>query len=324
MIRLNKWVAFALKAAVSAGLIAWLAMNMDIAAAWQRMTSVAPGMLFLALVMMVAQLAICVFRWMAVMRAIGATLPWRAASRIFLVGTFFNQALPSAVGGDAIRIYMTHRAGLRLGRAFNSVMLERVTIVVAIPILLILVLPWFLADVPDRFRGWILAAIAALAVASVAGIAVLILLKRLPEAIRHWRLVAGLVGLGDDARGLFLSGRRTAAAFAWSVLGNANASLVVYFLGVGLGIDFGVVDVLAIFPMVLLATTVPISIGGWGVREGAMVFGFAMVGVPEDASFALSVLYGLLVLLVSLLCGPAWLFGRNRPAVADLSKTSMP
>ena len=318
VIRLKKWIVLALKVAVSVALLAYLAANMDLAAAWQRMLAVAPLMLALAIVVMFVQFGICALRWSAVMQAIGAGLPLRDLARIFFIGSFFNQALPSAVGGDAVRIFMVHKLGLSLGRAFNGVMLERVAIVVSIPLLATFVLPWFLPNVDDRYVPWIWAAFAFLVAGSVVGIALLVLLKKLPKNFHHWRLVKGLVGLGDDARRLFLSGRRTVAVLMWSVVGNANVSFAVYLLGRGLGLDIGVIDALAISPFVMLATTVPISIGGWGVREGVMVFSFAMIGISEDGSFALSILLGLAILVTSLPGGIVWLFTRDRPAVADL------
>jgi uncharacterized membrane protein YbhN (UPF0104 family) len=46
--------------------------------------------------------------------------------------------------------------------------------------------------------------------------------------------------------------------------------------------------------------TIPISIAGWGVREGIMVMGFGYLGVPPEQALALSILYGLLLLVVAI------------------------
>ena len=74
-------------------------------------------------------------------------------------------------------------------------------------------------------------------------------------------------------------------------------------------------------PLVLLVTTVPVSIGGWGVREGAMVFAFGLIGVSEHSAFVLSFLFGLLVVAVSLPGGLIWLMsGERRSDVIAESK----
>jgi len=56
---------------------------------------------------------------------------------------------------------------------------------------------------------------------------------------------------------------------------------------------------------------VPISIAGWGVREGIMVVGFGYLGVASEASLALSILYGLSILVVALPGGIIWMFKRS-------------
>jgi hypothetical protein len=309
-------MGFALKGAVSVGLIWYLVHHTDLSVDPARFFAVAPGYVALAVLVSVLQVAICVFRWRAVLIAIGQPLPLGTVTRLFLIGAFFNQALPSSVGGDAFRIYLAHKQGQTLGGAFNGVMLERVAIVAAIPLLAAFMLPWLLPRLHPDAVPWAIGGVALMAVGSAVGIAILTLLERLPRSIRHWRLVSLLMRLGGDARRLFLTPRHAAAVFAWSVIGHANVSLTVYVLAAGLGVDIGLVDCLALFPLVLLATTIPVSIGGWGVREGAMIAAFALVGVPREDTFVVSVLFGLLAVAVSLPGGLVWLLSRQRPSMA--------
>jgi len=66
----------------------------------------------LVMVLTVLQVGICVVRWRAVLEAINGVLSVSNCFRLYLVGIFFNQALPSAVGGDAVRIYRAYQEGL--------------------------------------------------------------------------------------------------------------------------------------------------------------------------------------------------------------------
>ena len=66
-----------------------------------------------------------------------------------------------------------------------------------------------------------------------------------------------------------------------------------------------------ILPVVLIAT-VPISIAGWGVREGAMVPAFAYAGLPQGDGLAVSLLFGILYLLLGVAGGAVWIFSRDR------------
>ena len=316
MIRMRKWIALALKGAVSVGLIWYLIDHTDLRIDPARFLDIAPVYIGLALLVSAVQYAICVWRWQAVLRAIGQPLPTATVFRLFLIGTFFNQTLPSSVGGDAFRIYLAHKAGQTLSGAVNGVMLERVAIVAAIPLLAGVMLPWLLPRLEAVIATWAMASVALLAAASVVGIAVLTLLERLPAAVRHWRAVSVLTRLGGDARRLFLVPQHAARVLALSVAGHANVSLCIYVLATGLGVGIDLSDSLALFPLVLLATTLPVSIGGWGVREGAMIAAFALVGVAGEDTFVVSVLFGLLVIAISLPGGIVWLMSQQRPSAA--------
>jgi len=133
-----------------------------------------------------------------------------------------------------------------------------------------------------------------------------------PESLRHWRLVRGLAGLGADARRVFLAPVKAGRVLAWSVVGHLNVTLGLYAIARGLGLEVTLVDCLALFLPVILITTLPISIAGWGVREGSMVAAFALVGVPGDAALALSILFGLIVAAISLPGGVLWLASGGR------------
>ena len=65
--------------------------------------------------------------------------------------------------------------------------------------------------------------------------------------------------------------------------------------------------VVIVMPLVTLIMVIPISIAGWGIREGAMVVGLGYLGVIPESALALSVLYGLLLLTIALPGGLIWL-----------------
>jgi len=63
--------------------------------------------------------------------------------------------------------------------------------------------------------------------------------------------------------------------------------------------------------LVILVTTLPISIAGWGVREGAMVTAFALVGVPREGALVLSLMLGILGIVMMIPGGVLWLLRRK-------------
>ena len=87
---------------------------------------------------------------------------------------------------------------------------------------------------------------------------------------------------------------------------------VVCLTAEALGMAIVPVDCLLLVPPIILFTMVPISLAGWGVREGAMVVGFGLVGVPAADALALSVTFGLVNAVTGLPGGLLWLIGERR------------
>lgn len=326
---MKKWLAVLLKFLVSGFLIWFLLGKVDVDQAMARMRQVAPGTLLLATGVFLMQMAIGGFRWRVALDAIGAPLPTLTAIRLFYIGIFFNQALPSSVGGDAVRMYKAYRTGMGLAPAINGVMLERVATVFALVAIVALTQPWFLPKVDPGHRMWIGLTVGLTCVAAVAGVIVLMLLDRLPEAMRRWRLVRGLALLAADTRKIFLRPGPLFRVLFWAALGHINITYAVYVLAVGLNINVTWLDCIALVPPVLLATTLPISIAGWGVRESAMVAAFALVGVPGEGALVLSLLAGVLGLAAALPGGVLWLVDSDRriggmPTVSEAEPRSGP
>lgn len=309
---IKKWATVALKITISVALVWFLLSKVDFIAVKDRILQVAPDMLILATVVMLFQVAICAIRWNAVLKAIAAPLPLLEAARLFYIGSFFNQALPSAVGGDAIRMYKAYRGGMPFVTAFNGVMLERVATVAALILMVLVTQPFFLPRIGEAEAAWILPTVGLAGLAMVGGIVALMMLDRLPSSLRRWRVVRGLATLASDTRRVFLAPVSLVRTMGWSLIGHFNVTLSVYVMAVGLDLNVSLIDCLALFPPVLLITTLPISIAGWGVREGSMVVAFALIDVPKDGSLALSLLFGFIAIIVSIPGGIIWLADRGR------------
>jgi hypothetical protein len=81
----------------------------------------------------------------------------------------------------------------------------------------------------------------------------------------------------------------------------------------GLRIEIGLWNCFVLLPTVLFLSMLPISVAGWGVREGAMVAALSLVGVPGHQSLALSICFGLCIVAISLSGGAVWFASRSRP-----------
>ena len=74
----------------------------------------------------------------------------------------------------------------------------------------------------------------------------------------------------------------------------------IYVLALSLDIDLRLLDCMILMPPIILLSLMPVSIGGWGVREGAMVVVLNLVDIGPEQALPLSALVGLLGMLMSL------------------------
>lgn len=301
---LKKYLPWVLKIALTGALFWYLLGRIDLADAWAEARSMDPWLLLAAAASLLVQVPIGAVRWRAVLRSMRAALPFGRIFSIYYIGCFFNLALPSSVGGDAIRMWKARSAGLSLQAAVNSVMLERVATVLGLVLLVAAMQPILIARLGDLPGAWVFPA---LSVAGVLGVLALTLLDRLPGSLQHWKLVRGLGHLAQDARRVFLNLNWAPRIIGWVLLGHLNLTVTVWLLAKGLGLGVDLLDCLALVPPVILVATLPISVSGWGVRETAMVTAFAFVGVAAPSALAMSILFGVLVVLTSLPGGLFWL-----------------
>lgn len=309
MIR-KKHFLFALKILFSVILVGYVLQSVGVERALDHIIGASPAWLLVATALMVVQVFVCAFRWQAVLKVYDRPLSYSQVFRFFYIGTFFNQALPASVGGDAIRSYRAYKSGMGLGQAVGSVFLDRIATVLALIFLVAAVIPFVIDGMSGNTQALKFAVIALLAL-GVGGTIFLMLLDRVPDSLKRFRIVHSLAIFAGDVRKVFLSPSIAGTLMFWAVIGHINLSLVVWVLSLSIDVNISLVDCLALFPLVLLIQTMPISIAGWGVREGAMVQVFAMAGVLAPGALAVSLLFGIVAALSSLPGGWLWISSRE-------------
>lgn len=309
------------KATISALLIWLLLRATDTSQVASQLTRVEWQVLLLGILALGLLSLVQAVRWVMVIRAIGHVLNFRAAWQIVLIGLFFNQTLPSTIGGDAVRMWRAHQAGLRVGAAINTVVVDRLVALTALLLVIIAGQPVFFALIGDPAARWAMPAVIA---CGVLGLVILLAFDRLPARLFRWRLARAAATLAADARRVFLSARDAAVIFIPAVLIHVTVPLIVFLIAASLDIEVSLLQCLVLVPPVLLISALPISVAGWGVREGAMVAAFGFVDVPASDALALSVLLGLMVMSTGLPGGLIWLFTGGKKAKVLRLKEATP
>lgn len=291
----TRW-AMAIKLAITLLLLGWLSSNVDWSALGQRLG--AADIRWLALGFAVKSLTIpfAAARWRAVGQAAGVALSRRQSLRLLLISLFFGQILPGSAGGDMLRGWLTWRESQAAMAVLLALALDRVMALLGIGVVALVSLP-HLADIaPPAVTGAAALGVLALAV----GGAALCVADRvpLPRRLRH-ELIARLPAA------------MTSRSAGWALLHSVGVHLATITATIlyaqALHLPIGWLDGVAVVPVAIIAAALPISLNGWGVREGAMVAGFALIGLDADAALVVSILIGLSVTLLSLPGGLLWL-----------------
>ncbi|MDX1552372.1 MAG: lysylphosphatidylglycerol synthase transmembrane domain-containing protein [Marinobacter sp.] len=291
-------------------LLVTTAIFLDISVIGEELAAFSLPTLLAAMVISVFQVTLSAWRWRYTAGRLGIELPFRAAVREYYLATFLNQVLPGGVLGDVNRAWRhSLDSGSRLG-AVHAVMIERLSGQLVM-ISVALGLGTWLA----LYQGQTAGMVSDLGGLTIAVAATMMIMLGLVG--RFWARGRGYVhALRRDIRKSLLSWPAILVQMSSSAVVVATYLGVFTVLALGAGYWAGALEVLtvmALCSLLLLAMAVPVSVAGWGVREGAAALLWPLVGLPAEQGVALSVGYGLAV-LVSSLPGVLFFLSGRRPA----------
>ncbi|HDL17280.1 MAG TPA: flippase-like domain-containing protein, partial [Rhizobiales bacterium] len=266
--RVRAWLAVTAKLTVTIGLLAWLLRNVDWGKLFVLIGGIAPLPLTVAITALLALIFPVARRWNLIVAALGGSIGYLSSLRMILMTVLVNQTVPSNLGGDAYRVVATVRSGMPWKRAT-------------------------LAAIVDRL-------IALLALALVALFGVLALLDY--AGLENQRLVT-IIGTGAIVGGTLSAWIFFRSRFAATLAGGSEIlqrlitalgalltrpaeavylvvlSIIVQCVTIGVmsivainvGVDVPLFPMLGVCALGLLISRLPVSLGGWGVREGTLV-----------------------------------------------------
>jgi uncharacterized protein (TIRG00374 family) len=313
------------KVAVSLALLAYLFSISDLRALEERVRTADLLLMSAAVGCYVAMLALATWRWQLLLEALGCDAPLRWLSASYLVATFFNNFLPSNIGGDVVRV----RDGSRLtGSTTASLAVVGIDRILGFGALYVLAAVAFLLGVP---------AIRALAGARVVlgGLALVFAALAYvffrPGTARRLMALSRLDRI-DWIRQQFETAQGAVHAYRaqmrtlWLAFGASlalQALVVWYYLAVAraMRIPLPAAAAFLMVPLCTLLQAVPVSFNGWGLREGLFALYFHQVDLPRESALAFSLVGAGLMVLLSLSGAIVWM-ARSGPG-APVGPTSV-
>lgn len=306
-----------IKLLVSGGLLTFLLFRAELDTIWEAFKSAEWVLVAMAFMLFYVHFLLGGLRWRLLARLHGADPTVWYLMKSFMVANFFNNFLPSTIGGDIVRVYDTWRAGTSKTGAAATILVDRVVGVLALAIVAAV------GTLVLRFHGLISIELQILVVLVILGLAVIVALLFHPP--KWWPAIVARAS-GHSSRWIakpatifaevsveFQSDRSTLAkALALSFLVHINTIVAYYLVGsaVGIHLDFSIY--VAIIPPALVVMMLPVSINGIGLREGTFSVLLGLFGVSLATSLALSWTYYGLILLHGILGGIVYLARKDR------------
>jgi glycosyltransferase 2 family protein len=293
-----------IKAAIAIGLIALLVWRMDWHVILPTVTLIPLWGIAVALVAMIWELIVSTLRWEVALRMhqlhFGLTYLFRALAN----GFFFNNFLPSAIGGDAYRVYRTLPEEGYRSRSLSAVVIDRVSGFGALLALGALGALYLRDYQIARAYLWLL---------TFGGLAGLITiyaahrgwLKALTARIRH---TSAFDALEHNWRHLLDARAAWVPLIFWSVVFQATSILLVYWLFFITGQPQPLAHCALMTAASGVAALLPLSINGIGLMEGSLVATAVALGVQYEEAVIVAIIRRLLMFVLSLLCGLNYLF----------------
>ena len=303
----------AAKLAVSVALLAFLFSRIDAASLWASARRASLPWLTAALGIYFVNVLISVWRWGLLLDAQEVDLPWRTLLGSFLVATFFNNFLPSNIGGDVMRISDTAKAAGSKTLATTVVLTDRVIGLIALALVAAVgatTVASIAGHVPSPiWPSWLWAGFLGATMATAPAVLAPSGLGRLlqPLTVFHPEWVGDRI---ESVTGALARFRNRPTAIARCFLGAimVQATIVTFYIAVAHALHIPVTpwDLAVIVPLSFIVQMLPVSVNGFGVREATFSFYFTRIGLPIESAVLLPLVATALGMIVSLLGAVVW------------------
>jgi uncharacterized protein (TIRG00374 family) len=333
-----KRLSFLLKLAITMAILYWIASNID----WKQLGSYFHNMSLTwyggaALAVLFSYLLTGI-RWFYLLKIQGINLPLMRVQNLTFIGMFFNVFLLGSTGGDLTKLYYVNRyVPQKKTKIVVSILMDRGIGLLMLIALALPFLPYEISTLSQTQDSRLYASLLLiLFVGGCLGLLLFLLfpIRYIPVRLRQWAVnhprMQLLLQFLDSIRQHGKSGKLTALAFVLSIFSQFLNILSGYLLAIAVGIPMTFSQCSIMIAIVFTLISLPISIGGHGVRELAFIKLFAIFGIiasvsDNDALIAAATAYSLLLfsfqLLWGLVGGIVYMSSSHHPSLAQLHES---
>lgn len=299
----NKGIFIIVKILVSFGVLALLFKNTDTELFIETITSINPSFFVLAILVFISSQMISTIRWSLLLKCGGIKLPYLRLLALYFIGMFFNNFLPTAIGGDAVKGYYLYKTTGKGGTSIASIFVDRYIGFASLVLLAFIAFFLGYSYLKGTILVWLVLSFVFLFFAASLFLWV--------DKLHSWALLVlnkiKILKINEKVDIFYMAlmnykkhPRILAIGFGISLVLQTLNILTFYVISIGLGFTIPLVFFFLFIPLALTVSMMPISLAGLGLREGAFVFLFAKVGVSSATALSLSLTWFIVVVISSL------------------------
>jgi hypothetical protein len=295
---------------VSAALLYIAFRGINFAGIQYRLSQISPGWVFMAVLATIFQIFLGALRWREISTQCAAPLGTGQAFRYNMIGAFFNQTLPSTIGGDAMRLWLVRQTGAGWRAATYSVLVDRAIGLIALALIVVASLPWSYELIGNANGRLALLLIDVAAISAGLGF---LAFGRLPWSwLKTFWPLRHIHACSVIANQVIFNRRSGPRIAVLSLLIHVMAVVIAWCAVRSIAAPAAFEQLFMLIPPIMLITMLPISIAGWGVREATMMVAFGYAGLAQTDGTVVSLLFGASSFVVGALGGLIWILSAEK------------
>lgn len=296
-----------LKILISTSLLVWLLSMSDIQDGISHISTLAPIYVIVAFLLAIVGLFISAEKWHVLLDSMDQRPSFLALLRLLWIGAFFNNFLPGRTGGDIIRVYGITSSTQNRSQAITSVVVDRGLNLIALIFIAWVALIIAPNILPKHIHALLITGSSLLLLASFAGF--LYVHKSSPQKATK---ITWLQQIITSIKNITIAPNIFFKTSVLSLLYQTTVILSNYSVAKSLHIALDPWVFFYAIPVTALITMIPISLNGFGLREGAYALIFVPLGISTTSAISISLIATGCMMALSLIGGIFYMFGSVR------------
>jgi len=305
----KKKIFITLRIVISVGLIAYLIESQfkDFKTILDIIRTVNVPLLLVSASIHIFGVWISAFRWQLLLKTQGIRISQGYLSSSFLIGSFFNNILPTTIGGDIFRsLDIANKAKISVGKSASVLVIDRFSGIISAALYAVIAL--FLGFATIGTTSYVIPIAIFFAICIIIGFLILNpSILRLDKVVSKIKFLSKIREKLMEVYHTFLSFKKYKLALFKALLCSLALQFGVichYYLAArSLGINLSLESFIFIVPVITIIAMLPITIGGTGLRENALVFFMVALGAQTGKSAMTSLELFVMLLVIGLICG---------------------